>query len=700
MTLKIKGSLSLALFVLHSILQSFAGMVTIPMDESTISNVLVLDGIAEVTRELKVDSLTKGLHTLEITSLPSNLIEQSIKIKVIAVKDSNSPIQLLSTFVQRRAVEPSLEPAYIKLSNTLNALLDHYQALAEMHLQTVNRVELKMKTLQQYTDTITTTPSYTEVDSARVKMIDIEKMSELLLFQDKQTGAMNSELLAAHQKMNQTNTKISHLNSAVDNMKRMKYVPLPSDFCTDVDHELCKDLPTSKIIFVSFDTSSSYNDLYLDIFVPREDKGPVTFLLSYMVSPASWDPQYDLYLENFDPSSLDKQNLELSHLKYALNMNFFASVTQSTKENWEGVKLQLGTAKPLRNTQSPSPVSHTVKIFKPRLERMEAAPAMLFATASNSMPNKKRSSAPKTMLAGSSAFFDDDTSPDQMQEMDVEAGYVESKVSGDLAAAFVFSPEHPINISSLSSTRQHRILLANTRVPVSLVSYAVPTLQQTAYLKAYGVYSPVSNRGDIIPILDSHAARVFLQGAYSGQTAVPATSPGGNFRVSLGPEQNIKVRTTKVVPKRSSKEEDKSTWFVTDKQKYRVRTEEFAFTAKNTYYGSTPGDKGQRRLVIFAETIPQSEDDEVKVELQSPDPGKLQRLDKTGTVYNSEEFLQAVLAHPLVVAGQEKGASGAELVFAGGDQLIWVKWMEPGELWRTGFKYRMVWPDGNEISID
>ena len=114
-----------------------------------------------------------------------------------------------------------------------------------------------------------------------------------------------------------------------------------------------------------------------------------------------------------------------------------------------------------------------------------------------------------------------------------------------------------------------------------------------------------------MPLMESHAARVFIEDTYTGVTRVPASQPGGAIRLNLGRDKNFEIKSTFVLPRQGSRSEDRSqSWFVTDKVKYNVELVEYAFSAHSTH--SAP------HLLLLSEYLPHVADEEIKVELLQP----------------------------------------------------------------------------------
>ena len=550
-----------------------------------------------------------------------------------------------------------------------------------------------------------------------------------------------------------------------------------------------------------------------------EAEGELQFHLSYMTQPASWWAEYDVRLDNLlAPAESPSRNSDIRGSsgggvvegvgggvgggggtgggRYSLRLAFYAKVEQRTGEDWDQVPLRLSTAESSRsNSFCPRPRQTQVRFFE--RQRMHEAMHMAKGAAPRTaaMHTAGLTSRARSVDGEADALFDDDdrdneaeqfVQMDMMEDMAFEMNTMGAAASstGDLGAAYIFSPLHPVSVRSsgskaktknvkprtaqmmaspggaggvggVASTEtaeiesQTRLYIDTVSTTPVVFSYVVPTMGQTAYLRAWSQYLSTqdSDAAAKIPLLSSVSARVFLQGAFSGVTTVPSTQPGGNLRLNLGNDKNVQFTSTFVLPRESSKEEDKSTWFVRDKVKYNIKTTEYAFAATNTH--------GSDHLVLLSEYLPHASGDQISVELLEPAPTSvvhLQRGAATSTggvddsstndkkegkgqdVWSEEEFVQAVLSHPLLTqhpshpqyqasssspsstttAGATTGAASGAAAAAGGittsvmhvfvakgsNNIVWAQWLKPQQTVRCGLKYRVVWPDGKEIRVN
>lgn len=91
-------------------------------------------------------------------------------------------------------------------------------------------------------------------------------------------------------------------------------------------------------------TSEEENLLNITVLIMANADGPSDVSLAYVVSGASWMPQYDLY------ASISTEQ----KLKTSITLLYQAAVTQSTGEDWSNALLTLSTASPLRGMAVPA----------------------------------------------------------------------------------------------------------------------------------------------------------------------------------------------------------------------------------------------------------------------------------------------------------------------------------------------------------
>jgi hypothetical protein len=145
-----------------------------------------------------------------------------------------------------------------------------------------------------------------------------------------------------------------------------------------------------------------------------------------------------------------------------------------------------------------------------------------------------------------------------------------------------------------------------------------------------------------------------------------------------------------MLPQSSGTEEDKSTWFTTDKQKYRVKAEERRIHIKSTHQSP--------HLVILSENLPKPSDTAIKVRLASPDPKVLIELDSADDeqcISKVVDKLWPATSDQLVIGDKDMQTFLCKI----SGNIIWSMWFSVGQEVSFSFKYDLIWPDGQQVYV-
>lgn len=170
-------------------------------------------------------------------------------------------------------------------------------------------------------------------------------------------------------------------------------------------------------------------------------------------------------------------------------------------------------------------------------------------------------------------------------------------------------------VPSSGQASSDRIFVNKMTTTSRIFSYAVPSSSSGAYLRSWGQLPSGADGKSVAPLLSSAGARIFIQGQYLGKLDLQPTQPGGRFEFELGPpffsllsllsssslsplltslltspllnvgkDKNIEVESNIIPPTLSNKEEKASAgWFMIEKKKYRVKTEDVGIVLRSTY---------------------------------------------------------------------------------------------------------------------
>ncbi len=69
-------------------------------------------------------------------------------------------------------------------------------------------------------------------------------------------------------------------------------------------------------------------------------------------------------------------------------------------------------------------------------------------------------------------------------------------------------------------------------------------------------------------------------------------------------------------------------------------------------------------------------------------------------LWSEQDFIAAVLAHPSLASPPTSAAKDDRMqAFAakGSGNVVWARWVQPGETVRAGLQYKIIWPDGKKV---
>jgi hypothetical protein len=227
---------------------------------------------------------------------------------------------------------------------------------------------------------------------------------------------------------------------------------------------------------------------------------------------------------------------------------------------------------------------------------------------------------------------------------------------------------------------------------VQLFTYAVPSQGNAPYLSALGSYP-----SNAAPLLSSHSVRIDIDGSYVGTGKIEAVNAGQVMALPLGKDKAITITSESILPSHKGMEEDTSTWFVSvDKKKYRIRTEERLIHVHNGHTGT-----GADVLVLLAENLPRSSEEDFRVELLSPSRAELQTLPSGWEKMTDKEFMLAVLRHEFATHQSSTiGVKKAAYLCASSGNLYWAIWMGARQTAALSFKFKVTSPEQREVTIN
>ena len=316
----------------------------------------------------------------------------------------------------------------------------------------------------------------------------------------------------------------------------------------------------------------------------RADKaGKATLSLSSIIYGPSWSPAYDVRVVS------DSRKLALT---------YYATLQQSTGEDWEHVKLSFSTATPMIGGKQPElkpwvVSERSVDSFRGNSPRKaeQHAPMMnqMMLAEEHSPFGIARASAPVPAAA-----------PMRVARASAQTGVTSA----------VFNVEAPADV--LGDNSQAKVTLMHETFDAYLRHSCVPKLSSHAYLKA-----KVTNATDF-PLLAGESA-VFLDNNFVANAQFDFVAPGESFWTWLGIDQAVKIERKMI-------KNTKGTEGVFSK--HNLHEFEYLTTITN--------NRRDKVNLVMWDQIPMSSDERIKVELHQPRYSK----DSDTLKMNEQKFIE------------------------------------------------------------
>jgi len=316
--------------------------------------------------------------------------------------------------------------------------------------------------------------------------------------------------------------------------------------------------------------------IVVSAFAPSEVRQAV-MAFSYMVNGAGWIPTYDVRADSGAKVDID----------------CYATLSQSTGEDWKNVDMEISTAKPLVYGAPPELPPWFVDIYQPR------------PVARKSVPRRDADNLQPMMLE-----------LERRSEAAQAGGFEQPQVKAE-ASSFSFALPRKVDVPS--DGQPHKILIASAGGDAKFNYYGVPKLSKYAYLRA-DLKNPFT-----FPLIEGPIS-IFLDERMVGTASVEKTIlPGEEMKLSLGVDEGIKM----------------------EKKLLRKFTESAGAFIKDTRvqyeYGiELLNGKNREIALTLNDNAPVSRNEKIKVEIESPAKGEA-RISEDG-----------ILAWDLKLAGGEK----------------------------------------------
>jgi uncharacterized protein (TIGR02231 family) len=292
--------------------------------------------------------------------------------------------------------------------------------------------------------------------------------------------------------------------------------------------------------------------------------------VSYVVENAGWTPQYDI-------------RTEVSTGKIALT--YKALVHQQTDLEWSDVRLTISTNNPFQNKTKPTlhPWYIDYAAYK--------APS---ARGKKSKNKEYMDQAPVSINQVTNMRNDVDKL--SVEEVAVTSEAFMSQIDNMISAEFKIDLPYEIK----NNNEEHIVLISNKEVDANLKYYAVPKIDNGAYLVAH-----LTNLDDLNLIAGE--ANIFFDGSYIGATYLDPGAMEDTMKLSLGKDPNIVIKRTLL--KKEAKEE-----FIGDDREYT-----------QTYQIEVRNQKTTNIEIVLEDQVPISTNPKVKIELLEASKAKLNK---------------------------------------------------------------------------
>jgi len=298
----------------------------------------------------------------------------------------------------------------------------------------------------------------------------------------------------------------------------------------------------------------------IHVSIQAASAGDFTLEVEYAVHGASWQPLYDLRLEDT-----------------TVSLGYLAQVTQSTGEDWPEVALALSTARPAISTELPELDPWYIDVLRPAPPPMPKARMM--RAASPAAAPMMAEAADEGVLGFALA--------------EEPAALAQAAIESEGGASVTYRVAHPAAVPSDGSP--HKTGITTLKLDAKLDYLTVPRLAEEAYLRA-----KITNTSEYM-LLPGQAS-VFHGADFVGRSELDLIAPSEEFEVQMGIDDRIRVEH-KLVRRDVSKALIGTT-----------RRSEFAYRITLTSLLNTPA------RITLSDHLPLSRHEGIKVKLLSAQP--------------------------------------------------------------------------------
>jgi len=485
---------------------------------STVDSVTVFLSGAEVTRLAKVQ-LDKGEHTIVLGDVPASAVPGSIRVEGKATGKLDIGSVDTSRKLLQRAESQAADVRRKAIEDQIEQLKDQ-KAAVEADAQAAKTQKTLIANLAQL-------PTRPQPPSGSPPGDDWPKILALIV---QATGDASKLALEAKQKIRELDRKVADLES-----QRAALAPAKTE------------------------------QTEVTVHVVAQSPLDADLTIRYQVPDAHWAPIYDARLETGSKTEPPKVSLARR-----------AAITQRSGENWDGVSLQLSTARPSNSASAPA-IDTQVVDFEPEAKPVAAAapPADLLKSKRAVTGNEALERAETNLAAGLVA---------------PESAPVEETVAQLESAPFDATYDVPGRTTVAGTGEAKRVLLMSEDLEPTLSSRSVPKLDANAYLYAKIKFAKGT------PLLPGRVY-LFRDETFVGTGDMPLLPPGEDHDLGFGVDDQVKVKHAILEEKRGE------TGLISTSH---VDSHNFRVSVKNLH--ERPID------VTILDRLPVAQNDDIKVE--------------------------------------------------------------------------------------
>ncbi len=452
----------------------FASTTSYAVEPKTITSkvdaVTVYYDRALVTRSGNI-SLQTGMQSVVFGGLPAGVLDNTIR-----VSGESAGAAILDMQVENATTTPpptdSVEQKRVKV------------------LQ--DRIKVLQETLQDYTDRITIINKQTNyVDQIKVPTV----------------AATNEDMKI----MRPTIDDWQKFLGFMDNNGNRLFAELRKYERLSVDMRNRIDSLQRQISSPNRGVTKSIKNIIVDLDVARA--GDVNLTISYVIQGASWQPLYDV---------------RVMKAAKEVQLDYRASIRQTTGEDWNNVNITLSTARPEVGGIEPKLSAWYVNANEPPkiVEKSRRKDSEVSVASLSSSMGVRSHSVDAVRINGVQTqddFYRPMTEP------------IASVVSDYYSVLF----DIPSKSTVLADGRPHKVMISKLKFATEFDYSATPKLSSNVYLRA-----TIKNTSEL-PLLPG-TANIFSDRDFVSQVSMPLVSPTETFNTSLGVDQAIKIQRTRV----------------------------------------------------------------------------------------------------------------------------------------------------------